>query len=183
MEGRVGHFEAAVGGTVRGDRRLPGADAGDEVGGQVIRVEARRSERRMRGAATTGGTERELALVPGGDAHRRRLADDDEVGANAVRAQALDHRADADAAGLLVVREGEVEGRGELLPGRAIRRPQAARDEALHVGGAAAEQAIIAAHQPERIARPRLSLDRHDVGVARRHGPAPQFRRAQSDRS
>ena len=123
MDGRVGHLESGIHGVALRDRRLSRAEAGDEVRGEVDGVEAGGSERRMRGATAAGRTERELALVARGDAHRRRLADDGEVGPDAVLAKPLEHRPHADTAGLLVMREGEAERRHQPSLRGDIGRP------------------------------------------------------------
>src|SRR5579859_464493 len=45
-------------------------------------------------------------------------------------------------------------------------------DEALHVASTAAEQLVAANFGLERIARPLLAVDRHDIGMARQYGTA-----------
>src|SRR5439155_21810155 len=77
-----------------------------------------------------------------------------------------DHVAHADAADLLVVRDGEMNRPGELARRHVGHRRETAGDEALHVGGAAAEQTAVALLEPKRIARPGLPVDRHHVGMA-----------------
>src|ERR1700679_259276 len=48
-----------------------------------------------------------------------------------------------------------------------VRERQRRADEALHVAGAAAIELVAAHFRRERIARPVLAIDRHNVGVAR----------------
>ena len=92
-------------------------------------------------------------------------------GLHAGAREILDETADADAADFLVVREREMQ---RLVEARHVLRQQRERDrdEALHVGGAAAVEPAVLLDERERIAVPRLAVDRHDVGVAGEHEPA-----------
>ena len=122
------------------------------------------------------GPERALALVAGGDAHFRRFADDAEGGAFRPRRQRLDHAAHADAADLLVIGEGEMQRAFQRAGGGEEGRPQAGRDETLHIRSAAAVKAAVMLAEREGIAAPSLSLDRHDIRMARQDHTARAHR-------
>ncbi len=110
-----------------------------------------------------------LPLWPTTHAHLGRLAHEAAERPQAPRAHPRDQRAHAEAADLLVVREGDVDRAGEPRRRHLGHQRQADRDEALHVRGAAPVEAPVALGQPERVARPGLPRHRHDVAVPGEH--------------
>ena len=86
----------------------------------------------------------------------------------------------ADAADLLVIREGKMQRLLQVRVQHVRHRREAARHVALHVGRAAAVQLAVAFGQLERAVGPVLVVDRHHVGVARedeaRHVGRPERR-------
>ena len=116
---------------------------------------------------------RRLALVGGHHLHEGRLADDRQARGDRRGLQHVDQPPHPDAADFLVVAEGEMDGRGERPAHRVVGHGEAAGDEALHVGAAAAVKAPRVAAQGEGIAAPRLTLHRHHVGMSRQHDAGP----------
>ncbi len=62
--------------------------------------------------------------------------------------------------------------RPELPPLEIRHRSERGRNKALHIGSAASIEAAVRRPERERIAGPRLPVDRHDVGVARERDAA-----------
>jgi hypothetical protein len=91
--------------------------------------------------------------------------------ARQVAGDGRDHLRRAEAADLLVIGEGQMDGAFQALPEQR-HGGQGQGDEALHVRGAAPVELPVALGQDERIAGPGLAVDRHHVGVARQDDPA-----------
>src|SRR5690606_6195343 len=93
-----------------------------------------------------------------------------------VRGDVAHHVADAGAADLLVIGEGDVN-RPAQRPRLELRYQGERRgEEGLHVGGAAAVEAAVARDDAEGVAVPGLALDRHDVAVSGEHHAARRLR-------
>ena len=167
MERGVGHVVGRVAMAVLGDRRLPRPDRGDEVAGEVDGVRRSRRQRRVPLAPGADGAGGRLALVPDGDRHRGRLADDAEARPHAEPVHRLDHPAHPDAADLLVIGEREVERCPERARSRGGRGVERAGEEPLHVGRPAPVEPAVRRAEDERVRAPRLPLDRHHIGVPR----------------
>src|SRR5437667_10153241 len=120
----------------------------------------------MGGKPGDRGREDVAALMRAGDGHACRLADDDEARPCRTARKNLDQMRRTETADLLVEGKREME--------RALQRArielgderQRDGDEALHVRSAAAVELALAFDEGERIGIPRLTDDRHDVGVA-----------------
>src|SRR5882724_1185954 len=123
-----------------------------------------------------GGGEGVEALVAVDELHQRRLADDGGGRPRQGRRQVAQQPADAEAADLLVEGQGEIDRHAQ--PGGLEFRHQRQRDgkEALHVGGAAAIEAVVVLDDGEGIALPGLAGHGHDVGVAGEHDAAGNVR-------
>jgi hypothetical protein len=135
-------------------------------------VHALRRERRVRFASAHPAAQVALALVGHDRLHVGRLADDAARRADAAFREIGDQAVDAEEGRFLVVGQRQVD-REPLLRGEEARRPRERdRDEPFHVRGAAAVDAAVAVRGLERLARPVLTVDRHGVGVARKHQPA-----------
>jgi len=106
------------------------------------------------------------ALVAFDDAHAGRLANEGDRRADAGPRDLADERLRAEAADLLVIGEGEMQRPLQIERGVARRHGKAGGDETLHVAGTAAVEPAVALDHAERVRRPVLPLDRHNVGMA-----------------
>ena len=88
-----------------------------QLAGDGDGVDAERRHARVRGAALDLDVPAHGALVLVDDGHRGRLADQHHARLDEAAAELGDHRAHAEAADFLVVREGEVDRHGELTLG------------------------------------------------------------------
>ena len=122
--------------------------------------------------ASDAGAKGRDPFVSVGDLHHRRFADDDRAGPRLVMAEPGDHVARAEAGGLLVVAQDDMDRALERGGLERRRHRQHAGVEPLHVAGAAAEEPPRLLAELERVARPGLAFDRHDVGMAREHHAA-----------
>ena len=111
-------------------------------------------------------------LMRVGDLHHRRLTDDDRAGPGLVTAEPGDHVLRAEAGGLLVVAQDNMDRALERGGLERRRHRQHAGVEPLHVAGAAAVEPPRFLAELERIARPELAFDRHDIGMAGEHHAA-----------
>ena len=129
--------------------------------------------------ATTRSEGRD-ALVGVGDLHHRRLADDHRRRARQIDAEAADEVERAEAGGLLVVAQQQMDRLFEPRRQETGGGGERASRKALHVDRAATEKLAVGLAQLERIGAPRLAFDRDDVGVA---GQAGRRRRPPGRRS
>ncbi len=172
MNGGVGRIERRVERSLLPNAARDALDMGDQLGRRLHRIDAVGRQRRMAFAAPHMAAEGMEPLLPGHRHHAGRLADQAGERFRLGHADLVDQARYADAADLLVIGKGEMDGprRRPRLEFRNQR--QRGRDEALHVGGAAAIEAALILGQHERIGRPILVVDRHHVGVARQDQPA-----------
>src|SRR5258707_1064637 len=104
---------------------------------------------------------RPAALVADDDLHAGRLADDAQRRLDREPGETIDQAAHAEAADLLVERDGEMQRRLERPPHHLRHEAERDTDEALHVGGAAAENPAALLPHGKGIALPVLAVDRH----------------------
>ena len=123
----------------------------------------------MAGEPVKGRAHAVLALVADDDLHLGRLADEGAERFDPFLRDLAEHRPHADAADLLVIGDRQMDRRRELGLDHLRHHGQTHRDEALHVGGAAAIELAVALDQLERIVAPVLTHHRYDVGMARQH--------------
>ena len=109
----------------------------------------------------------QLALVRAHHLHLGGFAHEYRTGLHFATEKHVDEPAHAEAADLFVVGQNQVQRGRDLACEKLRREGQAHRDEALHVGGAASEEAAVSLQHLERVAIPRLALDRDHVGVPR----------------
>ncbi len=162
---------------LRRHARAQRPDVRDQQRRELDGIHALRHQRRMRLLAAHAAAVFALALVRDHRAHRGRFADDAASGPDTVGLQVAQQAAHANAADLLVVRQRQVEAGMPLGRHEVGHSRQRHRDEALHVGRAPPVQAAVADLRIERVALPRLAVDRHHVGMARQHQPRPAPRR------
>ena len=113
-----------------------------------------------------------LALVRDDRLHVGRLADDAAGRPDAALGEVRHQAAHAEERRLLVIGQRQVDRHVPLRFEEARRPREGDRDEALHVGRAAAVDATVGVVRAERVARPVLPVDRHRVGVTRQHDAA-----------
>ena len=171
MERRIGRREARVERAfLIGAREAP--DLAYDVCSDRDRVGAERRQGRMGFMPGDQRPEGRDALVGVGDRHHRRLADNDCSRTRLILAEPGDDVAGAQAGGLLVIAQHDMNRPLQAgVPERGGHR-QHAGVEALHVAGAAAKEPPGLLAQCERRARPRLPLHRHNVGMAGEHDAA-----------
>ena len=99
--------------------------------------------------------------------HRRRLAHDHHARLGKPRTKLGNHRPHADTPDLFVVGQRQMDGSLELARREVGNHRQHAGEEALHIGRAATSDPVAEVGQPERIGRPRLTVDRNDIGMRR----------------
>ena len=170
LQGRGGRREHIVERAPRDEILVQAAHQPDEVGGEVHGVVGEIRPRGMAGAPPHREAAGHLALVAQDRAHLRGLADEAGGGGGAELGQPGDHVAHADAADLLVVGQGEVDRPGERRTHHLGHERQQAGDEALHVDGAAPDQAVAGLPQGEGVAGPALAR-RHHIEMARQDDP------------
>jgi hypothetical protein len=112
------------------------------------------------------------ALVSDDWTHAGRFAHDAAIRLDAAFHQVRNQKRRADTADFLVERQGEVNRFGKLRTLHLGHQRQRRADEAFHVAGAAAVEFVAAYFGLERVAVPVLSVNRHDVGMARQHDAA-----------
>jgi len=126
----------------------------------------------MRFVSAHAAAPRLAALVGDDELHAGWLADDAAGWRNTARDDVGDQPAHADAADFLIVRQREMQWPRKAAAEELRNEREADRAEALHVGDAAPVQAIAGERRFERIRVPRLSVDGHDIGMARQHDAA-----------
>ena len=145
----------------------------DEVAGEVDGADAEMRHGGVGLDAGEGGDDAAAGVLRIDDAHHGGLAHDHGLRAWHVADQFLDQRMRAETADLLVVAEGEMHRHLELRLLERRHVGEAGGDETLHVAGAATvEVAVGLLRQRPRIGLPGLSVDRHDVGMARQDDAA-----------
>ncbi len=140
-------------------------------------IHAIRRIRRVARFALHITTHRELALVAEHRFQLGRLADDAQHRFYRALFQYLEQRTHAQAAGFLVVRQGDVHRQAQVCLDQRGHQRQHAGDVTLHIRRAPAKQLAVALGQLERRHCPRLPIHRHHIGMARQHN-ARQFHRA-----
>ena len=112
----------------------------------------------------------DLALVRRHHLQAGGLADDAEARPPGQALHHVDQPADAEAADLLIVAEGKMQGLGEpAFAATCAEHAEAAGDEPLHVGAAAGVEPAVGSPERERVGRPGLALGGNDVAVPRKH--------------
>jgi hypothetical protein len=107
-----------------------------------------------------------LPLVTRDRPHSRGLSHDAAYGRMAERREPVHQMAHADAADLLVIRQGDMDGTGEQLLEKCGDRGEHAGHEALHVHRSTADQPLAVPHQTEGVGRPDRLVRRHHVQMA-----------------
>ncbi len=148
------------------DLLLALAQFGDEVAGQVNRVDRSWGQRGMRLLTSTEGAIGRLALVTDGELHQGRLADHAQERTYRCQMQDIEQPPHADAADLFVMGQRQLQ-RARQGHVRSIEhRVDSQGDKALHVAGATAVDAPVTQGRLKRWHRPRLTGRRNHVGVA-----------------
>jgi hypothetical protein len=171
VQGRIGRRETRIEGPLLiFARQAP--DLADDVGRGGDRIGAERGQGGMRLVSGHQRAQRRYALVGVGDLHHRRFADDHRARPRLAPSEPADQVRRSQAGRLLVVAQRDVD--------RALQRRrlecwdhrQHAGAKPLHVAGAAAVKPSVRLAHREGVARPDLTLDRHDVGVTRQDDAA-----------
>ncbi len=170
---RIGQLEGRAGLGRRAQFGRIATQFADEVMGMEDGVDAEVGARGMARLARHRRHQAGASLVAADDAHAGRFSDEDGKLRRQGLGHVLDDVVDAEAADLLVIGKGEVDGRCERLLQHGGNARQHAGEKALHIGGAPAIEPVVLPPHGERVARPVLAVDRHDVGMAAQHVAGP----------
>ncbi len=172
----VGHVELPVVGAIVAEPAPDPIERADDLGRVLDGVDAPRRQGRVALEPAYAASNAELSLVGADHPHFGGFANDAAKRTGPALDELVQQPAHADAADLLVVGEGEVNRSRELAGKDFGRHREHDGDEALHVARPAPVKPAVPFDDREGIARPLLTVDRHDVGVPGKNQPTLAFR-------